>query len=225
MGGSIGIHFSPWHKAWILLIVFYTKQFCETLVMIHWLNFWRVFVYVLWFSVFWLRFLVGTYCKNTWKENRKKKQAEGEERGIWGEKETAWRYPLAFIYLFLKSQHVLHILNTCLRREKNEQKEVWHKRGKKRKHLKSVFILLSENGIKKCMCYVLRISNLKMQKALACQMPGIQSKFSGAIDHAPLLIHNSWAILSPGWQFLTCQVLITTLFRLQTSNIKGRSKS
>lgn len=164
---------------------------------------------------------VRTHERKTGRGNRQRER----KKALWGEKETAWRYPLAFIYLFLKSQHVLHILNTCLRREKNEQKEVWHKRGKKREHLKSVFILLSENGIKKCMCYVLRISNLKMQKALACQMPGIQSKFRGAIDHAPLLVHNSWAILSPGWQFLTCQVLITTLFRLQTSNIKGRSKS
>lgn len=86
-----------------------------------------------------------------------------------------------------RSPHSQHML----KERKNEQKEVWHKRGKKRGHLKSVFILLSENGIKKCMCYVLRISNLKMQKALACQMPGIQSKFSGAIDHAPLLVQNS----------------------------------
>lgn len=118
MGGSIGIHFSPWHKAWILLLAFYAKQFCETLVMLHWLNFWRVFVYVLWFSMFWLRLLVGNYCKNTWKEIWTRKQAEGEERGVWVEKQTAWRFPLAFIYLFLKCQHVLHILNTCLRREK-----------------------------------------------------------------------------------------------------------
>lgn len=86
------------------------------------------------------------------------------------------------------SPHSQHMLKE---RKKNEQnKEVWHKRGKKKEHLKSVFFLLSENGIKKCMCYILRISSLNMQKVLACQMRGLQSKSSGAIDHAPLLVYN-----------------------------------
>lgn len=52
--------------------------------------------------------------------------------------------------------------------EKNEQKEeAWHTRGKKEEHLKSVLFHLSENGIKN-VCYVSRISNLNMQKFLAC---------------------------------------------------------